>query len=149
MSNKKRHFDVGDHSRRQALKRITGGAGVAAGTGMLSAQWIKPVVESVLLPAHAQVSTCCVEFCQLLTDNINVEVHTASLCNGIISISGGGGGPGAWNGSGPVSENGGFNFMVDPAISDPTTVSGTVSCTTLSGVWGTGINFSGVVDCAV
>lgn len=147
MSDRKPHSKIGHHSRREALKRLTGSAGIAAGASMLPRRWVEPVVNSVILPAHAQLSTCCVEFCQLQTDNINVEVHTASLCNGIISISGGGGGPGAWSGSGPVSENGSFSFMVDPAISDPTPVAGTVSCTTLSGVWGTGINITGVVDC--
>ena len=38
-------------SRRQALKAIT-----AAGGGIVVAKWSKPVVESVIVPAHAQTS---------------------------------------------------------------------------------------------
>lgn len=45
-----------DGSRRGALKRL-GAGGVAAGAAAaLPAAWTRPVVESVVLPAHAQTS---------------------------------------------------------------------------------------------
>ena len=39
------------NSRRKALKAIT-----AASGGIVAAKWSKPVVDSVVLPAHAQTS---------------------------------------------------------------------------------------------
>ncbi len=44
-------------SRRKLLKSILAGGGVAAAGRALPEQWTKPVVDSVLLPAHAQ-TTC-------------------------------------------------------------------------------------------
>ena len=38
--------------RRETVKRLLGGAGVATAVTM----WSKPIVESVILPAHAQTS---------------------------------------------------------------------------------------------
>ena len=49
--------DKKDNSRRKVLK-VAAGAGLVAGTGANweNNKWTKPVVESVLLPAHAQTS---------------------------------------------------------------------------------------------
>ena len=41
--------------RRTALKTISGGS-VLAASGMLPDKWTRPVIQSVLLPAHAQMS---------------------------------------------------------------------------------------------
>lgn len=43
-------------SRRKALKKMLVGAGVAAGAAGLPSKWAKPVVDKVLVPAHAQTS---------------------------------------------------------------------------------------------
>lgn len=43
-------------SRRKALKSMMAGGAAATGTGLLSKEWAKPVVDSVMLPAHAQTS---------------------------------------------------------------------------------------------
>ncbi len=40
-------------SRRRLLKRLATGGGVVAAGGMLPQKWTSPVVQSVLLPAHA------------------------------------------------------------------------------------------------
>ena len=40
-----------ENSRRKALKALTLGTGA-----VMASQWSKPVVESVILPAHAQTS---------------------------------------------------------------------------------------------
>jgi len=44
-------------SRRQAMKKLLTVGGIAAGSQMISSEWTRPVVESVVLPAHAQTST--------------------------------------------------------------------------------------------
>ncbi|HHD63393.1 MAG TPA: twin-arginine translocation signal domain-containing protein [Desulfobulbaceae bacterium] len=42
-------------SRRKALKKIAAG-GAVAGILALSGKWSKPVVDSIILPAHAQAT---------------------------------------------------------------------------------------------
>lgn len=42
-------------SRRRAIK-VLGAGGVVAATLMLPSKWTKPVVESIIVPAHAQAS---------------------------------------------------------------------------------------------
>ncbi len=44
-----------DQSRRKALKKIAVGTAVA-GALAVSSKWSKPVVNSVVLPAHAQAT---------------------------------------------------------------------------------------------
>ena len=43
-------------SRRQAMKKLLAAGGVVAGSQMVSSEWTRPVVESVVLPAHAITS---------------------------------------------------------------------------------------------
>jgi len=43
-------------TRRRALKSIIVASGVVAGSQVLSSKWTRPLVESVVLPAHAQTS---------------------------------------------------------------------------------------------
>lgn len=45
----------GVERRRRALKALSGGSVLAAG-GLLPDQWARPVIQTVLLPAHAQTS---------------------------------------------------------------------------------------------
>ena len=42
--------------RRGVLKKALGGVGGLVGAQMLPKNWIKPVVDSVIVPAHAQTS---------------------------------------------------------------------------------------------
>lgn len=51
--NKKRHAVNGD--RRSALKTVLTGATILT---VLPKQWQKPIINSVVLPAHAQASVC-------------------------------------------------------------------------------------------
>ncbi|HHB76532.1 MAG TPA: twin-arginine translocation signal domain-containing protein [Desulfobulbus sp.] len=44
-----------DQSRRKALKRMAAGTAVA-GALAISSKWSKPVVNSIILPAHAQAT---------------------------------------------------------------------------------------------
>jgi hypothetical protein len=47
-----------EHStgRRKALKKILVGTGVISGSAMLPSAWTKPIVDSIIVPAHAAVS---------------------------------------------------------------------------------------------
>lgn len=42
--------------RRRAVRNILAGAGVVTGSQALSSTWTRPVIESVVLPAHAQTT---------------------------------------------------------------------------------------------
>jgi len=46
-----------DEGRREVLRKILIGGGIAAGAAMLPDKWTKPVVDSIIAPAHAQTST--------------------------------------------------------------------------------------------
>ena len=50
-----------DPSRREVMKNIAA-AGALAGALALSGKWSKPVVESIILPAHAQATNVNVPF---------------------------------------------------------------------------------------
>lgn len=42
--------------RRGALKKLLTGGGVIVGTSALPSEWTKPVIESIITPAHAGMS---------------------------------------------------------------------------------------------
>lgn len=42
--------------RRQAIKTVLAGGGIAATALALPKEWTKPIVESIVVPAHAQTS---------------------------------------------------------------------------------------------
>jgi len=48
--------DPKDRSRRSALKKLLIAAGVLTGYQVLPKQWTRPIIEQVVLPAHAQTS---------------------------------------------------------------------------------------------
>ncbi|MCI5126472.1 MAG: hypothetical protein D3925_18840, partial [Candidatus Electrothrix sp. AR5] len=45
-----------NQARRKTIKKLVIGAGALAGYSMLPEKWTKPVVEQIILPAHAQTS---------------------------------------------------------------------------------------------
>ena len=47
---------MSDQSRRKLLKSIAAGSGAVIAGKSLPEKWVKPAVDSVLLPAHAQTS---------------------------------------------------------------------------------------------
>jgi len=61
LDNKKRTGEAAcypkDRSRRSALKKLAIGAGLLTGYQVLPKQWTKPLIEQVVLPAHAQTSS--------------------------------------------------------------------------------------------
>ncbi len=58
--------------RRKAIKKIAVGVGALAGINVLPEKWVKPVVEMVVLPAHAQTSQEQED--QTLPNNLNVSL---------------------------------------------------------------------------
>ncbi|MGA8259398.1 MAG: twin-arginine translocation signal domain-containing protein [Arenicellales bacterium] len=104
-------------------KLLTGtavlGAAIGAG-GVLPKEWTRPVVESVLLPAHANISGCSGTFC-----DIGVKA--------LITVSGGTvmASVGADSGSGPFSPDGTFSF----ALSGGMWIQGTIAsdCSQIQG----------------
>jgi len=138
MSDKNMQIGDKERARRKLVKLLTGGAGVAVGAGLVPGSWVKPVIAGVTLPPDAQLSTCCTDFC---INNYNeaagtLNYGTASLCAGILTLSGGGSSPGPWSGSGPVAADGSFNFFVATTDIGNIPVSGTVSCAGIQGIWG-------------
>jgi hypothetical protein len=53
MSNRN---EVQSAARRRILKRLAAGGSVLVTGHLFAQQWVKPVVESVILPAHAQAT---------------------------------------------------------------------------------------------
>lgn len=84
-------------ARRKLIRALGGAGGTILGASLVSG-WRKPVVESVILPAHAQTSGCrdvgwtvSVEF-PISTGNINIQLWsdtsiTNSVFNGVSSAS--------------------------------------------------------------
>jgi len=51
---------MSDKSRRKLLKSIAAGSGAVVAGKSLPESWTKPIVDSVMLPAHAQTSACTI-----------------------------------------------------------------------------------------
>jgi len=57
MGNSKDNKPIIDNPKRKSIKTIATGASVAAGAAYLAPKaWKKPVVDSIILPAHAQTT---------------------------------------------------------------------------------------------
>lgn len=48
--------DSREKARRRLLKHVAVGSAVFAGSNAVPEKWLRPVVESVVLPVHAQIS---------------------------------------------------------------------------------------------
>ena len=140
--------------RRKAVRNILAGSSLTVGA-VTSGKWAKPVVDAVIVPAHAQTSITTV-----LTGNANVSpVTTAPVPqdgNGILDFFIGS----AHAGVAPadpslagacltmtITGTTSFSLVVEFADSSMTTVMGTISGTSLSGSSG-GITVTGSVDLA-
>ena len=80
---------MSDSSRRKLLKSIAAGSGAIVAGKSLPESWSKPVVDSVMLPAHAQTSGAIynIEYSRLSdSSNTQPEFDYISLC---ATVSGG------------------------------------------------------------
>ena len=73
-SKKENNHQVND-GRRKAVRNILTGAGVTAGVGVVANKaWMEPVINAVVLPAHAQTSVismpsgCCPYYFDVVTN---------------------------------------------------------------------------------
>ena len=74
-TNEKPKQDTKPGKRRDALKVILGGAGIAAGSRALPEEWVRPVISSIILPSHAQLTTPSPQECSLDLDLSFLEVE--------------------------------------------------------------------------
>jgi hypothetical protein len=54
--DKDQSLEANRKSRRKSIRTILAGSGVIAGAGSTMPEWKKPVINSVVLPGHAQTS---------------------------------------------------------------------------------------------
>lgn len=112
----KSQAEAGVPARRTALKKILAGGGVAA-AGSLPAKWTKPVVDAVVLPAHA-VASGPTHFRDTVTPLSNdiVDASPSSLNRVIDTLI-----PTAYAAEtyGPAADNGPPEFSLDLCIDVP------------------------------
>lgn len=124
-------------SRRKLLKSIAAGSGAVVAGKSLPESWSKPVVNSVLLPAHAETTTgsgpipapCCDidgTYCGIFGDGASIEITVES--SGVLTIV-------LQNGENTIDssvdcDGGSFNTAEDnpDALPGATVVTGTVVC---------------------
>ena len=58
--DKKETSVTDDKGRRKLLKSVVAGGGAVTVAKMLPDQWARPVVDSVMLPSHAQTSMAAI-----------------------------------------------------------------------------------------
>ena len=111
MENSKTEFPkekrVNNRDRRTIVQTLMGGAGLAAASQAWPVSWIKPVISTAVIPAHAQASNVCSLFdistltndtaeitavLQLQTfgapDGVEYSINFSSSNNEIASVSG-------------------------------------------------------------
>lgn len=76
MNNKDKSNATGNH-RRMLLKGLSSGAAVSAVTAGLPAKWVTPVIDAVMLPAHAMTTTTS---CISLLEQLSADIPQA--CSG-------------------------------------------------------------------
>ncbi len=147
-------------SRRKLLKSIAAGSGAVVAGKALPEAWSKPIVNSIVLPVHAEMTTddlpvetvCCegVACNFYFTDTpTNTTIELGSDCS--ISMSGTGIGLGEYSGNGTVAADGSFSFMVTYATDKTLLVEGTVSadCSNISGTMDDRGPFSGPITLGI
>ncbi|MCI5146109.1 MAG: hypothetical protein D3923_11415, partial [Candidatus Electrothrix sp. AR3] len=60
-----------NQNRRKAIKKIAVGVGALAGYSVLPTTWTKPIIDGIVLPAHAQTSGITISEDQLTLSVLN------------------------------------------------------------------------------
>lgn len=68
-----------EQARRRILKRLVAGGGIVATERIIPQDWHRPVVESVILPAHAQTSPGTEEDKPTPENTMNMENTTNTM----------------------------------------------------------------------
>ena len=103
-------------ARRKLVKTVALGGAATAITKMVPDQWTRPVIESVLLPAHAQTTGCVIQSFSVTVDETG-DSGAGSL--GTFNSSGTVSGSGASDGSG-TTLNFSIAAQVDPSVASMT-----------------------------
>jgi hypothetical protein len=91
------------NTSRRKLLTTTAVLSAAVGTGeILPGEWTRPVVEAVLLPAHANISGCSGTFCDYADGNVVVTISAGTVMATV----------GTDSGNGPPSPDGTFSFAL-------------------------------------
>lgn len=118
-------------SRRKLLKSIAAGSGAVIAGKSLPESWSKPVVDSVLLPVHAQTSpspcTPCLVAATYCVGGGNGSIEMAVAANGTVTVT-----YSAFDSS-PQTDivdpcAGGAFSVSDTSGNNTVTISGTVPC---------------------
>lgn len=120
-----------NENRRKLLKSIAAGSGAVIAGKSLPESWSKPVVDSVMLPAHAQTSpspcTPCLAAATYCVGGGNGSIEVAVAVDGTVTVT-----YSAFS-SGPQSDNvdpcaGGAFSVSDTSGNNTVTISGTIPC---------------------
>lgn len=136
--------------RRKAVKNILAGSGVVAGAAT-SSQWAKPVVDSVLLPAHAQTSDMIVlagnaGVTPRLASQDKIESKAESVLDFFIGTANAQAEPSLAGACLTMTVTGSaFSLAVEFASAPTVQLSGTISGTSITGS-GSGISVTGTVN---
>lgn len=101
-------------TRRGLLKTVAAGGGLITSGAFLPSRWTTPVVDTVILPAHAQTSLigCRAVFCPLDFGQQALISGGAEVRDGILTMLLQTGTVGDGFGSGPVAPDGTFSIVV-------------------------------------
>ncbi len=92
---------MSDKTRRKLLKSLAAGSGAVIAGKTLPEHWSRPVIESVVLPAHAQTSAALVTYTASAATGLFVmnthqgeESRFASIADSLVPTANAGAGPG-------------------------------------------------------
>ena len=117
---------MSDNSRRKLLKSVAIGSGAILTGKTLPENWTKPVVDSVLLPAHAQATcTPCLDAANYCAGSGGGSIEVSVAVDGTVTVT-----HSVVNGTDTVDPCTGGDFSVSGTSTGggTVTISGTIPC---------------------
>lgn len=118
---------MSDNIRRKLLKSVAIGSGAIITGKTLPENWTKPVVDSVLLPAHAQATTCtpCLDAASYCAGSGGGSLVVSVAVDGTVTVT-----HSVVNGTDTVDPCTGGDFSVSESSTggNTVTISGTIPC---------------------